>query len=85
MPALGERGGMVGSSPLHLEVFQDLCGRWGIQDVDLLTSSFNNKLKRFVFRYRDPLAGLESDKNVAEYGFPCLEIEGIPVIFIALH
>lgn len=39
----------------HLEVFQNLCQRWGKPDVDLLASRIHNKLDGFIFRCRDPL------------------------------
>lgn len=41
---------------LHLEVFQDLHHRWGMADLDLLASRFNNKWDMFVFKGKDPLA-----------------------------
>lgn len=65
-------------------MLQDLCCRWGMPDVDLV-SKFNSKLNRFVFKYKDPLE---------ERAFPplkllhCLvhviQIEGILVVVLAL-
>lgn len=45
-----------GERSLYPEVFQDLCCRWGAPSVDLLALGFNNKLNRFVSRYRAPPA-----------------------------
>lgn len=39
-----------------MEVFQDLCCRWGVLDDDLLASRFNNNLSKFASRTRDPLS-----------------------------
>lgn len=42
----------LGKKPLHPDVFQDLCHRWGTPEVDF---GFNNKLVRFVSMYKEPL------------------------------
>lgn len=66
---------------LHPEVFQNLCCRWGMPDIDLLlTSRFNTKLRNFHCRSRDPLA-IEVDAQVFSwdqfnllYYFPPLKL-----------
>lgn len=50
-PGLGGGGGMV---PTHGGVPEPL-SQVGMLDAALLASRFNNKLDRFVSRYRDPL------------------------------
>ncbi|CAJ0940807.1 unnamed protein product [Ranitomeya imitator] len=45
-----------GEWSLHLEVFQQICLRWGTPDVDLMVSRLNNMVPQFIARSRDPCA-----------------------------
>ena len=43
-----------GEWSLHPEVFEAICLRWGIPDVDLMASKFNHKVPAYLSRARDP-------------------------------
>ena len=88
-----------GEWSLHPQIFQVICQRWGMPDVDVMASRFNKKLDRFMSRTRDPMA-CGADALVCPwhqfkllYAFPPLQllprllrrirVEHKPVILVA--
>ncbi|KAM4024747.1 uncharacterized protein ACNLHF_025531 [Anomaloglossus baeobatrachus] len=77
---LSRQGMDAGEWSLHPDVFQEICCRWGMPDVDLMASQHNNKVPAFMARSHGHRA-LAADALVQDwsqfqlpYAFPPLAL-----------
>ncbi|CAJ0959122.1 unnamed protein product [Ranitomeya imitator] len=96
---LSRQGIVAGEWSLLPAIFNQICQRWGVPDVDLMASRANHKVPQYISRSHDPMA-VRCDTLVIPwtqfqmpYLFPPLPLiprivkkiktEGVPVLLVA--